>query len=205
MPELAGANLRPPSHRGGSILVSTDAPDTPLTTDAPAKTPDLAPGHRQRQPAPAVRARRPRRPQRQGHQRRRRRVPAGPARLHPARQDDRHRPACRRAAAHRRRPGHRQDDDGPPDGPQRRLRRPGQRPVHLLRARRAVPAQPTDRDGVGARPPAAQDRRDQDPGRPQGDPRARGWPRARPTPRWPTTRACGRRWIASRATARTCS
>src|SRR6478672_9260917 len=40
MPELAGANLRPPSHRGGSILVSTDAPDTPLTTDTTAaKTP----------------------------------------------------------------------------------------------------------------------------------------------------------------------
>ena len=89
----------------------------------------------------------------------------------PARQDDRRRPARRRAAADRWRPGHRQDDDGPPDGPQRRLRRPGQRPVHLLRARGAVPPQPAHRDGVGARPPAPQDRRDQDPGRPQGDPR----------------------------------
>ena len=50
-----------------------------------------------------------------------------------------------RAAAHRRRAGHRQDDDGPPDGAQRRVGRAGQRPVHLLRARRAVPAQPPHR------------------------------------------------------------
>ena len=100
-----------------------------------------------------------------------RRVPAGPARVHAAGQDDRRRPPGRRADADRRRPGHRQDDDGAPDGAQHRLRRPGERALHLLRARRAVPAQPADRDGVGARPPAPQDRRDQDPGRPQGDPR----------------------------------
>ena len=87
----------------------------------------------------------------------------------PARQDDRHRPARRRAAAHRWRPGHRQDDDGPPDGPKHRVGWPGERPLHLLRARRAVPAQPAHRDGVGAGPPAPQDRRDQDPGCPQGD------------------------------------
>ena len=131
----------------------------------------LAPRHRQRQHGAPLRARRPRRPQRQGHDRPGRRVPAGPARLHAAGQDHRHRPARRRAAPHRRGAGHRQDDDGPPDGAQRRVRRPGQRAVHLLRARRAVPAQPPDRDGVGARAPAPQDRRDQDPGRPQGDPR----------------------------------
>src|SRR5947207_13618365 len=39
MPELAGANLRPPSHRGGSILVSTDAPETPLATNDQSKAP----------------------------------------------------------------------------------------------------------------------------------------------------------------------
>ena len=59
-----------------------------------------------------------------------------------------------RAAADRRRPGHRQDHDGAPDGPQHGLRRPGERALHLLRARGAVPAQPAHRDGVGARPPA---------------------------------------------------
>ena len=102
-------------------------------------------------------------------------------------QDDRRRHARGRAAAHRRGPGHRQDDDGPPDGAQRRVRRPGERPLHLLRARRAVPAQPAHRGRVGARAPAAQDRRDQDPGRPQGDPRdvdGRGW-RRRPAGRQP--------------------
>jgi replicative DNA helicase len=40
----------------------------------------------------------------------------------------------------------------------------------VLRARRGVPDEPADRDGVGAGAPAAQDRRDQDPGRAQGDP-----------------------------------
>ena len=129
-------------------------------------------------------------------------VPLG---LHAARQDDRRRPAARRAAAHRRRPGHRQDHDGPPDGPQRRLGRPGQRPVHLLRARGAVPAQPADRDGVGPRPPAPQDRRDQDPGRPQGDPRHLDGRRLGRPRSWPTTRASGRRSTGSPATARTCS
>ena len=99
-----------------------------------------------------------------------------------------------RAPPDRRGPGHRQDDDGAPDGPQRRLRRPGQRPVHLLRARGAVPAQPAHRDGVGARPPAPQDRRDQDPGRPQGDPRVVGRRRAgdRPADQQPASPAVAR-------------
>ena len=131
----------------------------------------VAPRRAEREHGSAVGDRGARRPQRQGHEREGRRVPAGAARVHAAGQDDRRRPARGRAAADRRGPGHRQDDDGPPDGAQRRVRRPGQRPLHLLRARRAVPAQPADRRGVGARPPAAQDRRDQDPGRPQGDPR----------------------------------
>ena len=51
----------------------------------------------------------------------------------------------------------------------------------------------------------AQDRRDQDPGRPQGDPRARGWPRAAAPPSWPPTRGSARRSTGSPATARTCS
>ena len=154
---------------------------------------------------PAFGAGRAGRPQRQGHHRQRRRVPAGPARLHAPRQDHRHGPAGRRAAAHRRRPGHRQDHDGAPDGAQRRLGRPGQRAVHLLRARGAVPAQPAHRDGVGARAPAPQDRRDQDPGRPQGDPRQLDGRRHRGPRSSPTTRACARRSTGSPATARTCS
>ena len=39
-----------------------------------------------------------------------------------------------------------------PDGPQHRHERPGQRALHLLRARRGVPAQPHHRHGVGAGP-----------------------------------------------------
>ena len=132
---------------------------------------DLAARDRQRQPEAALGAGRAGRSQRQGHHGPGHGVPAGPARVHAARQDDRVGPPHRRAAPHRRRAGNRQDHDGPPDGPQRRLRWSGERAVHLLRARRAVPAQPSDRDGVGARPPAAQDRGDQGPGRPQGDPR----------------------------------
>ena len=115
------------------------------------------------------------------------------------------RPPARRAPPDRRRPGHRQDDDGPPDGAQRGVGRPGQRPVHLLRARRAVPAQPDDRDGVGPRPPAPQDRRDQDPGRPQGDPRLMAGRGPVGHRSWPTTPACDRRSTGLPATARTSS
>ena len=155
---------------------------------------DLATRDPERQHEPALGARRAGRSQRQGDQRQGRRVPARAARVHPARQDDRHRPPSRRAPADRRRAGHRQDDDGPPDGPQRRLRRPGQRPVHLLRARGAVPAQPAHRDGVRARPSAPQDRRDQDPGRPQGDPRlvGRRRPGGRPADEQPAPAAVAR-------------
>ena len=148
--------------------MSTEATDTKLKQ---RRSGVLAPRHRERQHGAPFGPRRPRRPQREGRRRPGRRVPARPTRVHPARQDHRRGSSRRRAPAHRWRPGHRQDDDGPPDGAQHRVGRPGQRPVHLLRARRAVPAQPADRDGVGARPSPAQDRRDQDRGRPQGDPR----------------------------------
>ena len=179
------------------------------TTAAHDATPghaDLAPRHRQRQPEARVRrstcwstsTTRSRPARSREYQP----VPLG---FTPLDKTIGTRPARRRAAAHRRRAGHRQDDDGPPDGAQRRVRRPGQRPVHLLRARRAVPAQPADRDGVGARPPArtrpARSRSRTSARRSSGP----GWPRARRTPRWPTTRGCARRWTASRATARTCS
>ena len=51
----------------------------------------------------------------------------------------------------------------------------------------------------------AQDRRDQDPGRPQGDPGHVDGRGRRPRRSSPTTRACARRSTASPATARTCS
>ena len=192
----------PPHHSGGPRHVSTDVTDTKpksrRTRRPGASTPRTAAG------APFG-PRCPRRPQREGRRRPGLGVPARPARVHPARQDHRWRSASRRAAAHRWGPGHRQDHDGPPDGAQHRVRRAGQRPLHLLRARRAVPAQPADRDGVGARAPAAQDRRDQDRRRPQGDPRDVDGRRRRPAPSWPTTRAFVRRSTGSPATGRTCS
>ena len=134
----------------------------------------VAPRCRDRQPRAALRARRPRRHQRPRHDRQPRRLPAGPPRIHAARQDDRRRDPAWRAAAHRRGAGHRQDHDGAPDGAQRRLRRPGQRALHLLRARGALPAHPSDRDGIRPRAPAPQVRRDQDPGSPPGDPELLG-------------------------------
>ena len=182
-----------------SILVSTDAPDS--RASAPVWRLDTDNGSHDA----ALGARRPCRSQRQGDVGQRRGVPAGPARVHAARQDHRDGPADRGAAAHRRGAGHRQDDDGAPDGAQRRLGRSGQRPLHLLRARRAIPAQPPDRDGVGARPSAPQDGRDQDHRTSARRSSGPGWRRAKRTARWPTTRASGRRWTASPATARTCS
>ena len=68
--------------------------------------------------------------------RRGRRVPAVPLGLTPLDKTHRRRPPRRRAAADRRRAGHRQDDDGAADGAQHRARRPGERALHLLRARR---------------------------------------------------------------------
>ena len=134
-----------------------------------------------------------------------RRVPARAARLHAPRQDDRHRSPRRRAAAHRRRPGHRQDHDGAPDGAQRRSG--GQANVlyicfehdelYLLNRLIAV-------ESALAHLPA-QDRRDQDPGRPQGDPGHVDGPGRRRRPAGAPTRGCGRRSTASPATARTCS
>ena len=147
-------------------MTATDRPGRHGLEHSPAH---LAARHGQRQHGPALGARCPRRSQRQPGERAIRRVPAGAPRLRPARQDDRRRASGRRADADRRRPGHRQDDDGSPDGAQRRLQRSGQRPVHLLRARGAVPAQPARRSRVGPGPSSSEDGRDQDPGRAQGN------------------------------------
>ena len=72
-----------------------------------------------------------------------------------------------RADPDRWRSGLRQDDDVAPDRPQHRSERPGERAVHLLRARRGIPAQPHDGDGVGSRghDAAVGQQRGQDPGR----------------------------------------
>jgi len=85
------------------------------------------------------------------------------------------------------------------------LGRAGQRPVPLLRARRAIPAQPPDRDGIRAGAPSPQETgaiKIQDVRKEiLGSWVAEG--QTGPTSR--ATRACGRRSTGSPATARTCS
>ena len=104
-------------------------------------------------PPPPERARGPDHPLGQGRPGQGRPVPARAVRLHAARPTIGGGIRSRRAAPHRRRPGHRQDHDGAADGAQHRPGRPGERALRLLRARRGVPAQPPDRHGVGARAP----------------------------------------------------